>query len=755
MITEIKLNNVATYKKQTIIPDLNKVNFFFGNNGTGKSSIGKYLYELSLNEKDINSSFNLCSQTGYDLNIHEILVFNNQFVEKNFIQKNVQKGIFSLNETNQKIDNLISEEQRKVNLNEEYITSKIIFEKNRIIKNRESDYNSLKDYCFNERKSTISSFFKIKENFPNKQTQNNFNKIKSTLITLENTEEITLEDLSTNYKKLYDSNLQNIPVNISSKTYKKIRVLENELYNLLNEVIVGNKDVDIAKLIDDLEISSWVEEGITFLKKNEDLQVCPFCQKQTVDKNLILKFENYFDETYKTKLEKIEYLKNTYKSKTNDILVEIKNISQYLNPSNTVSTLYENLKSLFDDNINIIESKIKASNERKELKSLLSFKSSITAINKIIYTNNQEFKDIDANRNDFQENIWKYLAQKCGNKINHYFEQEKKYIEDFFFNIDIENYIKDLIKQSNLQIAEWKGKTVTTTDAINNINKILNYSGFDSFFLKEIQKENDISQYILQRTDNDSGNIFLTLSEGEKNFIAFLYFYQLCLGTDNQNNSSKKKIIVIDDPVSSLDNQVLFIITTLVRKLIEKKGKSPDHKDLKNTNISQVFILTHNIYFHKEVSFDNGRICYDKSYYYIFKENSVSIVEYQGNKNKILNDYSLLWSTLNKLKNSNDATLNIATSNIMRRILESYVNFIRLGTDSWGALTNIPVEDPKYIICSALVSEINDASHKISPLDEMYFQRIINTTPQNLFESFELIFKELSQSHYDAMINIG
>ncbi|MFP3507786.1 hypothetical protein, partial [Burkholderia sp. SIMBA_062] len=79
----------------------------------------------------------------------------------------------------------------------------------------------------------------------------------------------------------------------------------------------------------------------------------------------------------------------------------------------------------------------------------------------------------------------------------------------------------------------------------------------------------------------------------------------------------------------------------------------------------------------------------------------------------------------------------------------------RLGTDSWGALTNIPVEDPKYIICSALVSEINDASHKISPLDEMYFQRIINTTPQNLFESFELIFKELSQSHYDAMINIG
>lgn len=754
MITEIKLNKVTTYNQETIISDLSKVNFFFGNNGAGKSSIGKYLYELSLDEKDINSVFTACNQTGYDPNIHEILVFNTQFVERNFIQKNAQKGIFSLNEINQKIDDLINEEQRKVNSNEDYITAKIIPEKNKIIKNRENDYNSLKDYCFNERKSTISSFFKIKDSFPNKQTQNNFNKIRSTLNTIENTEEITLEYLSTSYKKLYDSNLQNVPVNISSKTYKKIRVLENELYNLLNEVIVGNKDIDIAKLIDDLEISSWVEEGITFLKKNEDLQVCPFCQKQTVDKNLILKFENYFDETYKTKLERIEYLKNAYKSKTNDILLEIKNISQYLNPSNTVSTLYEDLKSLFDDNINIIESKIKASNEKKELKSLIGFKSSITAINKIIYTNNQEFKDIDTNRNNFQENIWKYLAQKCSNKINHYFEQEQKYIEEFFFNINIEYYIKDLIKQSNLQIIEWKGKTVTTTDAINNINKILIYSGFDNFFLKEVQQENNISQYTLQRTDKDSGNIFLTLSEGEKNFIAFLYFYQLCLGTDNQNNSSKKKIIVIDDPVSSLDSQVLFIITTLVRKLVEKKGKSPDHKDLKNTNISQVFILTHNIYFHKEVSYDNGRICYDKSYYYIFKKNSVSIIEYQGSRNKILNDYSLLWSTLKKLKNSNDSTLNIATSNIMRRILESYVNFIKLGPDSWGALTNIPVEDPKYLICTALVSEINDASHKISPLDEMYFQRIVNTTPENLFGSFELIFKELSQSHYDAMINI-
>lgn len=85
------------------------------------------------------------------------------------------------------------------------------------------------------------------------------------------------------------------------------------------------------------------------------------------------------------------------------------------------------------------------------------------------------------------------------------------------------------------------------------------------FLIDEKEKINNISQYFLKRIDAEpSDNVFKTLSEGEKNFISFLYFYQLCLGTDNIDRSSKKKIIVIDDPVSSLDSQALFIVTTLI-----------------------------------------------------------------------------------------------------------------------------------------------------------------------------------------------
>lgn len=69
-------------------------------------------------------------------------------------------------------------------------------------------------------------------------------------------------------------------------------------------------------------------------------------------------------------------------------------------------------------------------------------------------------------------------------------------------------------------------------------------------------------------------------------------------------NLKKRKILVIDDPVSSLDSQVLFIVNSLIQHLIANKGKTkPEKKAFKNPLfLEQVFILTHNIYFHKEVS---------------------------------------------------------------------------------------------------------------------------------------------------------
>ncbi len=57
--------------------------------------------------------------------------------------------------------------------------------------------------------------------------------------------------------------------------------------------------------------------------------------------------------------------------------------------------------------------------------------------------------------------------------------------------------------------------------------------------------------------------------------------------------------------------------------------------------------------------------------------------------------------------------------------------------------------DPLYIIKSAFISSINDSSHKISPFDGVYFQKITNEEPIVLFDVFKSIFKEIGAEHYE------
>ncbi len=84
--------------------------------------------------------------------------------------------------------------------------------------------------------------------------------------------------------------------------------------------------------------------------------------------------------------------------------------------------------------------------------------------------------------------------------------------------------------------------------------------------------------------------ILVTLSEGEKMIISFLYFMELCKGKENEQEvlTKEDKIIVIDDPISSLSHTYIFNISMLIKKYFFNKNK-------------QVFVLTHSLYFFHEL----------------------------------------------------------------------------------------------------------------------------------------------------------
>lgn len=758
MINSITIKNVTSYDnvQGANVTELKKVNFFFGNNGSGKSTVAKYLYDLSLDGAS-DMDFSSCSQVGYDHENHQILVFNEDFIERNFIFRDTQVGIFSLNQQNEEIDTLITAKQAKLQVFQDKI-DRYDTRLSNIRGNKEEKFEELKKECFELRKSTLKAFPKIKDLFPHKVTKNNFDAILSTL-KMQPLQYITFDMLLEDYKKYYDSELVKIGTTISIELYQSIVDIEVKINDMLQKVIIGNSDVDIAKMIESLQNKKWVEDGIGFLDKSKDLQLCPFCQHKTIDKELIEKFEQYFDESYKIDIQTIETLQTQLKAAYVALESNLDNLVAEYNEDNKVSNFIGIIKEFFNQNLKVIEEKLANSNEKKEIESIASFLESIYEINNLITQNNQDFNNLDMYKKTFFEHIWIYLARESKNDIDVLFGKEDKYIRLFALIEEKILFFKAQIVAIKQEIEDLREQTISTKEAVDNINTILRNSGFDSFQIEEKeQSTNNISEYFLKRDNGQAENVFKTLSEGEKNFIAFLYFYQLCLGVNDLEESEKKKIIVIDDPVSSLDSQVLFIVNSLIQYLIARKGNSrPERKEYKNNSLAQVFILTHNIYFHKEVSLDNKRTCMDRKFCTIQKVNGVSALT--ANEKPIVNDYFLLWSALNQIKeditgNPTDKVHNISITNLMRRILESYVNFTGLGSSVWDAIKDIDPEDPVIIICSSLISELQDGSHKVSPLDEIYFTRIMNEEPQKLFDAFELVFDGIGKDHYMIMMGI-
>ena len=751
MITSIVIKNTATYNQTGAnIENLEKLNYFFGNNGSGKSTVAKYLQSLA--DENEGSLFPLCSSSGYDKQQEEIIVFNQNFIDNNFKNSDTLKGVFSLNKTNNDIDT-------KIKINEDIIKTKTDEEKSLQVKsgelnNKKNDLqNNIIDECFAKRK-IFKTFSKIKiEHSGNKR--NNFSKIQNILKINKNLNCPKIEELNGLYKKLYEDDLKEITASINSARFEELIDSQNKLVAMLDEIIVGKEDVKLAELIQKYSLKSWVLEGKSYLEKTG--KICPFCQ-QPIGDDFISQLNDMFDESYKQKVGKIESEKSVYERLFSEILENLQSVAEEYNDKNIVSNLQIQLKATFDENIKSIDAKIKAPNEKKIITPInSSVKEVIDKINSAIKQNNNIVNSIDEQKKNLMKNMWKYLAFECKNDIENYENNNKNLeseIEQNKLCIDALNQEISSLKQQN---SELRTQTVNTKDAVDNINQILRNSGFMGFEIAEKSKENNISQYYLSRDGALPGenSIFDSLSEGEKNFISFLYFYQLCLGTtDILANSSKKKIIVIDDPVSSMDSQVLFIVSTLIHSLIRWQESNRNNFD--NSIISQVFIFTHNLYFYKEIALKCRPVCKSKNHYEICKnEQNTTFIKEKGKDYIALDDYSLMWNTLKDLKSqiqNDDKSQNILIANLFRKILESYANFIGLGHDAWATVLKDDKTSVEYYLKCAFISIINDESHKVTPFDTFYFQKIHNETPSKLFDVFQSIFDVIGKEHYDKMM---
>lgn len=757
MITNISMKNVASYDAKGVSIDTSKkINFFFGYNGSGKSTIARFLHDIALPVEKQNADFVDCSQTGYNDATECILVYNEEFRKDNFITKDEQKGIFSLNKTNSVIDGLINEANLKVSDLQRCLVGS---------KNRETDLKTkqdrklkeLEEYVFGKR-THFSSCRNAK--IPYGGSKKSFlTQIRTFLSHTEPSKQ--LPDLLQEYNRVYANGLRNVPYNIDTDAINAMITQETAISALLDEVIVGNKDVDIAVLIDSLQMASWVEQGFSYMEQSGE--VCPFCQRPFEDKDALKrKFDQFFDKTYKAKLDDLHSKAEVYYRGFESLIRVMNEVVKLFNPHNKVSSLISELQTLKDAFVKTINDKKSKPNERKSITSLSTFLDRLVEIKELITANNTDFNNLSNLQNAWLRDVQIYIAEDSRPSMERYDCWKEKSDVVLSQNAFTQTSLQEQINFQLSKIDEYRKHTVNTADAVNNIKKILKNVGFDSFEIQEKMIAGATAQtYYLKRKGSLATNVYKSLSEGEKTFISFLYFYQLCLGTDDLTSSSKKKIIVIDDPVSSLDSKIMFVITTLIHQLARHKGDSNklDRQEFLNPNIEQIFIFTHNFYFYKEVSFDRRPI--NKSWYHhiIEKINSTSSVSYSGHDCRIKNDYSMMWENLKSAKAALgvDKSQNVMLANTMRRVIDTYLDFVGMKnkgtTITWTALESFTEGSPEYIVESAFISFINDDSHGIAALDDVYYDSIVKQEPAVIFSAFKALFKDIGAAHYEYMMD--
>jgi wobble nucleotide-excising tRNase len=211
-------------------------------------------------------------------------------------------------------------------------------------------------------------------------------------------------------------------------------------------------------------------------------------------------------------------------------------------------------------------------------------------------------------------------------------------------------------------------------------------------------------------------------------------------GSQSQSGTNSNRIVVFEDPVSSLDGEVLFIVSNLIKDLIgEVRAKE-------RSNLKQIFCMTHNIYFHKEVSFDpdRGREPHKfESFWIIRKKAGASrFVRYQ--ENPIKTAYEMLWKEIRDPEEEASITIH----NTMRRILENY--FQILGNWKKDDIVNM-FEGVDKQVCNSLFSWINDGSHWAQ--DDLYVSCDVETIERYHRVFREVFIKTNNEGHYNMMMN--
>lgn len=632
-----------------------KVNFIYGKNGTGKSTIAKKVVE------DFSENYKVVLFDGFE-----------SVVGENHRLDAISLG--SINTEIQKKIDLVSDEISNIKLELEDPES----DQDNIYSNYNNAHKKYQQY-----EKEIRSFYTDSARIIKNKKIDNVN-----IATPSYNKDSFLKEIDKS-KKLTEKEVSDCKDVIKSDEKKAYRDIEFPVINLracldranlLIERVVTQKQIIEGLNTKDKE--EFVRIGLQ-AHKHKAGEICAFCGNPiSEDRWLVLakvfnddvkKLENEIDkcitdfETFYNQIPlnlEIDYNKyhKHYKSQVLTLNLKIKaKVGEYFSfLSKLINSLKEKKKNIFEKP------------EKLTLELINGFEEIQTEYNNIIVENNL-FSENLIREQDYAKDVLRYNEIESILDNFNYYDKISTLRSIKTSADDALNLLDRKREELNTKLSfknELILQTVNEELIAKQINNKLSGMGVSSFSLKLVQDDDQKGQYQI-KGHNGSIRSITQLSKGEKNIIAFLYFL---LSIDKVNNDLRPKIILLDDPMTSNDDTMQYLMISELQNYYRKLPKD-----------SYILIFTHNCHFYLNIRPNtaakyksNGRdISHYEKYgnYHMYSDGKLTLIKkIKKGKHDFRTNYEMLWRELNFLYNSNEPNLML---NVCRKIIETYIHFTK------------------------------------------------------------------------------
>lgn len=662
--------------------------FFYGLNGAGKTAIGEMIYGWSIGDP----KFQACRVETTQGGPFRYLIYNHHFVHSVIGEAVGMPGIFTIGELDTETQRTIEEKERML---------REARDKRDAAQRDALTINDQLTRELNDAKNSVWTIYKAHENGAfdsfltgyGRGVQKFFDDLRKYITP----DEDALEDLDSLAKRLADISGNEASKNTHQLELGELGLIEND--SIWQEQVTVSGESRLASLVEKLGNGDWVSKGRAYVHDEQ----CPFCQQGLPD-HFMTDLAKLLDGDRQEKINLVNGHIVTYDTAIHALETAVEAaLAEPLSSETGLKAAWDTTHAVLKANLATMRLKQAATSAPVEIAQtdLQPMRDAISALNSRIGTFNQRIQNKAAERKAIRELFWKNM---CRDRVGVYRAYDARIAP---LNEQLETaHAKD--REAGIQEADYVGaltelrKKQEGVDAsVAAINERLMALGIDSFRIA--RKAGEGSLYCLERPPHGESNT-LTLSEGEKTLISFLYFIELLKGSKEQGTTVdiSKTVVVIDDPISSLSHNFVYDIGSIIcHDLIKPPG---------GQKVRQIVVLTHNLFFLHELVYLIAGSKLEKAgdkcqLMRVVKGVHSKVVDMDPRD--LANDYDALWHVMQDAK---DGLVRIqVVPNTMRCILENFFAFTGNTKRFEDILKELSAEDGSF---RPLERFLNRGSHR-------------------------------------------